>query len=171
MMLETHWSIWHCRDYKLCWRRWRGFQWCWTFSRRCQWRCMESIVIHGGGGGGDPPHAAPISFLVTYKLFKILMCCTVPPPRSRNPMEMYCVCWRGSQWRWTYSRHCHTWAPTFCQRGEECLKNCNTSQNGSRGGDTFSPFRGGVEGGKRGGQTKFLQEKTGIFCKSKSKKR
>ncbi len=59
----------------------------------------------------------------------------------------------------------------FFSRGVgECLKNCNTPQNGSRGGDTFSLSRGGIEGGKGGGQTKFLQEKTGIFAKAREKK-
>ena len=53
----------------------------------------------------------------------------------------------------------------FSRGGEEWLKNCCTPKNGSRGGDTFYPPRGGVEGGKEGGQTNFLQKKRGIFVK------
>ncbi len=53
----------------------------------------------------------------------------------------------------------------FSRGGEEYLKICSTPQNVSRGGDTFSLCRGGVEGGKGGGQTKFLWEETGIFMK------
>ena len=47
----------------------------------------------------------------------------------------------------------------FSRGGEECLKNCSTPKNGSRGGDTFHSSRGGVEGGKGGGQTMFLYKK------------
>ncbi len=57
----------------------------------------------------------------------------------------------------------------FSRGGEECFKNCNTPQNGSRGGDTFSPSRGGVEGGKGGGQKNSAGENWD-FCQSKKKK-
>ncbi len=40
----------------------------------------------------------------------------------------------------------------FSRGREECLKNCYTPQNGSRGGDTFCPPRGGVE------------EEKGLYC-------
>ncbi len=50
----------------------------------------------------------------------------------------------------------------FSRGGEECLKNCFTPKNGSRGGDTCWPPRGGVEGGKEGEQTNFLHKKIGI---------
>ena len=36
--------------------------------------------------------------------------------------------------------------------GEECYKNCYIPKNGSRGGDTFCPPRGGVKGEKGGNQ-------------------
>ncbi len=58
----------------------------------------------------------------------------------------------------------------FSRGGEEYLKICSTPQKGSRGGDTFSSSRGGVEGGKGEGQTKFLQEKSGIFAKAGERK-
>ncbi len=57
----------------------------------------------------------------------------------------------------------HIGAEFFPEIGRECLKNCCTPKNGSRGGDTFCPPRGGVEGGRGRGQTKFLQKKRGIF--------
>ena len=59
----------------------------------------------------------------------------------------------------------------FPRGGEDCPKNCNTPQNGSRGGDTFCPPRGGVEGGKGGGANQiFVGEKTRMFAKTLERK-
>ena len=57
----------------------------------------------------------------------------------------------------------------FSRDGEEYIKICSTPQNGSRGGDTFSLCRGGVEGGKGGDKPNFYRRKHG-FLRNKSKK-
>ena len=56
----------------------------------------------------------------------------------------------------------------FSRGGEECFKNVTTPKNGSRGGDTFSPSRGGVDGGR--GANKISAGENWDFCKSKRKK-
>ncbi len=56
---------------------------------------------------------------------------------------------------YTYVRGTH-----FSRGGGDCLQNCSGPKNGFRGGDTFCPSRGGVEGGKGGGQTNFFKEET-----------
>ncbi len=63
----------------------------------------------------------------------------------------------------------HTWAPIFSRGGEEYLKICSTPQNGSRGGDTFSLCREGVEGGKGGDKPNFYRRRNLDFYENKSK--
>ncbi len=58
----------------------------------------------------------------------------------------------------------------FSRGGEECLKNCYTPKNGSRGGDTFCFPRGGVEGGKGGGTNHIFAEENKDFCENTRKK-
>ncbi len=58
----------------------------------------------------------------------------------------------------------------FFQRGGECLNNCNTPKNGFRGGDTFWPSRGGVEGGERGGTNQIFVGENKYFFKNMRRK-
>ena len=65
----------------------------------------------------------------------------------------------------------------FFRGEEECLKNCYTPKNGSRGRDAFCPprggvegGRGGVEGGKGGGDKPFFAEENRDFCENMRKK-
>ena len=58
----------------------------------------------------------------------------------------------------------------FSRGGEECLKNCYTPKNGSRGGDTFCSPRGGVEGGKGGGTNHIFAKENKDFCENMRKK-
>ena len=57
----------------------------------------------------------------------------------------------------------------FSRGGEEWLKKINASLNGSRGVDTFSSFREGVEGRRRGGyKIIFFRRKLGFFAREKN---
>ncbi len=59
----------------------------------------------------------------------------------------------------------------FSRGGEECLKKFCTPKNDSRGGDTFCPPRGGVEGGKGGGvANQFFEQENRDHCKHEKEK-
>ncbi len=64
----------------------------------------------------------------------------------------------------------HMGADFFSGGRRECLKNFCAPKNGSRGGDTFCPPRGGVEGGMGGGTSQIFTKENRDLCENMRKK-